>query len=229
MLGHDQETHYHYSLVARPPIRRELLALLGVSHVFKLHPVTGSPEVRPLEPGQLDRELRALEPQRLRPLTGIAHPGVQASMAIAELAPPLPRAFLVYDVTPAVQAEFEQELSPRLLDGVLATASHRLPLAPARLLRYDAEYVTVEATATRDAVLVLGDLHHPFWSATVDGRPADIRPALHLFRGVRLAPGTHRVDFICRVPGMTAAVVASLFTVALGTVLFLQCRRRADF
>lgn len=228
-LNQSNSTYYHYTVIARPPIRQDLLALLGVSHLVKLHPITGPDVVESIEPDQLDREVAALEPRRLRPLTGIAHPGVHASTAIAELAPPLPRAFLVYDVSPAVQAEFEQELSPRLLDGALATASHRLPLAPARLLRYDAEHVTVEATASRDAVLVLGDLHHPFWTATVDGRPADILPALHLFRGVRLAPGIHRVDFTCRVPGMTAAVVASLFTVALGTVLFLRCRRRADF
>jgi hypothetical protein len=44
-------------------------------------------------------------------------------------------------------------------------------------------------------VLVTSDLLVPGWSGAVDGRPQDIFRANHLFRGLLVPAGTHRVSF----------------------------------
>jgi uncharacterized membrane protein YfhO len=150
-------------------------------------------------------------------------------MAIAEMAHPLPRAYLAYGVTPDAVPEFRRELSPRVLAGAIQTQSHRFPIAPATITRYEPERVTVEIEADREAVLVLGDLHHPFWTAMVDGKPAPIFPALHLFRGVTVPPGRHRVEFTCRVPYLATSAAVSLLIGIAGAALFLWCRRHQDF
>ena len=224
-LGHDNETYFHHTVVARPPLRADLLGLLGVEHVIKLNPVVSKEVVAPLAPGQLDREIAALGPARIRPLDGVAQPGISASLAVADLVPALPRVWLAEAVTPEAMAEFQHELSPRLADGAVLTRSHRFPLAPATLLRYETERVTVSVEARSEAVLVLGDLHHPFWTATLDGAAAEVFPALHLFRGVRVPPGRHEIEFRCRVPYQRAAVALSLFVVAAGATLWWRSER----
>lgn len=224
-LGHSNETYYHHTIIARPPLRAELLDLLGVTHVLKLHPVVSAEAVAPLAPGQVDREIAALRPVKLRRLDGIAEPGLQADLAVAELAHAMPRAWVVRDVTPRALAELQTELDPRLADGMLVTRSHRLPVGPATLVRYEAEHVTVTVETDREAVLVLGDLFHPFWSATLDGTPAEIFPALHVFRGVLIPPGRHAVEFRCRVPLQGASVALSLLVIATGAVFWARIGR----
>ena len=66
----------------------------------------------------------------------------------------------------------------------------------ARIVVDEPERVEVEAVvADGPAYLVLADTFDPGWSATVDGRPAPIRPAIIAFRAVFLSPGVHRVAF----------------------------------
>jgi len=213
-LGHANETYYHHTVIARPPLRADLLDLLGVSHVIKLHPVVSTEVVAAVAPGQLDREIAALRPVRGRPLEGIAEPGIQAALAVVELPRASPRAWVVRDVTPDAMAELQRELNPRLSEGAVLTRSHRFPIGPATLTRDAPERVTVTVDTSREAVLVLTDLFHPFWTATLDGAPTEIFPALYLFRGVRIPPGRHEVDFQCRVPGQPIAVALSLLAVA---------------
>jgi hypothetical protein len=55
--------------------------------------------------------------------------------------------------------------------------------------------VEAVATSTVDGLLVLHDIYYPGWIAEVDGKPVPIRRANHLFRGIELPAGTHRVTF----------------------------------
>lgn len=224
-LGQSNETYYHYTIIARPPLHAELLDLLGVSHVIKLHPVVSTEIVAPLAPGQLDREIAALHPARVRPLDGIAQPGIQAALAVVDLPHALPRAWAAHGVTRGAMAEFQRELSPHIAGGAVLTRSHRFPIIPATVVRYEPERVTVTVETEGEAVLVLGDLFHPFWTATLDDKPTEIFPALHLFRGVRVPPGRHEVDFRCRVPYQAASIAVSLLVVAGGAVLWWRNER----
>jgi hypothetical protein len=214
-LGHTNEIYYHYTIIARPPLKADLLQLIGVGHVIKLHPVVSTEVVAPVALMQVDREIAALKPVRIRPLRGVVEPGLEADPAVAELPRAAPRAWIVRDVTPDAMAEFQRELAPRLTEDALLTRSHRFPIAGATLTRYEPERVTVSVETDREVVLVLGDLFHPFWTASLDGTPTQIFPALHLFRGVRVPAGHHEVEFHCRVPGQTIAVALS-FLAAIG-------------
>jgi Bacterial membrane protein YfhO len=65
----------------------------------------------------------------------------------------------------------------------------------ARIVLDAPEEVVVETRVAAPALLVLGDTFYPGWHATVDGVATPILRADHAFRGVRLAPGRHRVRF----------------------------------
>ena len=65
----------------------------------------------------------------------------------------------------------------------------------ARLVRYTNTEVIVEVDAPLDEILVLNDVWHPWWRATVDGVATEILKANVIFRGVLVPRGHHTVRF----------------------------------
>src|SRR3954452_16876138 len=65
----------------------------------------------------------------------------------------------------------------------------------ARLLRYANTEIVVEVNSPSGGILLLNDVWHPWWRATIDGAQADIMHANVIFRAVELSPGKHSVRF----------------------------------
>jgi hypothetical protein len=65
----------------------------------------------------------------------------------------------------------------------------------ARLVRYRDTEVVVEADAPSGGIVVLNDVWHPWWSATIDGVETEIMRANAIFRAVVVPPGKHNVRF----------------------------------
>ncbi len=123
----------------------------------------------------------------------------------------LPKAWLVPSVI--VVADKQQQLSiltnpafdPRRLAFVESQPS--LPMLPldspvpetlgaVSVARYENERIVLEATPTRNALLVVGEKYYKGWIARVDGIKAEIHPVDHVLRGVYLTPGAHKVEFV---------------------------------
>jgi hypothetical protein len=217
-LGYTNSQIYAYTLINRPPLDANLLRLLGVDRVLHLYPARGAYEIEDRSPALAEDAVTRLQPTRLRAISSPdAEPGPRP-MFLADLPAPLPRAFLVPRVRSEQSFEFESELSPRVDATAVHTASLHLPFAPAMIARYEPEHVNVQVSGPEDATLVLTDLYHPFWRASVDGQPAPMKPALFLFRGVSVPAGTHQVAFTCHVPNGRFMLALSLLS-ALGSVV----------
>jgi hypothetical protein len=65
----------------------------------------------------------------------------------------------------------------------------------ARLVRYANTEVVVEVTAPGGGILLLNDVWHPWWRASVDGVDAEILKANVMFRAVVVSRGRHLVRF----------------------------------
>jgi hypothetical protein len=65
----------------------------------------------------------------------------------------------------------------------------------ARLLRYANTEVVVEVEAPAGGVLLLNDVWHPWWRASVDGADAEILKANVIFRAVVCPRGHHEIRF----------------------------------
>src|SRR5262249_61458746 len=61
----------------------------------------------------------------------------------------------------------------------------------ARLLRYANTEVVVEVEAPAGGVLLLNDVWHPWWQASIDGAAAEILKSAVMFRPVGCQPGPH--------------------------------------
>ena len=91
--------------------------------------------------------------------------------------------------------------------------------APAEIVRDELHRVDVEATLDAPGMLVLADSYYPGWRALVDGEEVESRPVNHLFRGVPLDAGSHRVRFEYRPLSVLAGGVIS--ALGIGTLIAL--------
>ena len=98
-----------------------------------------------------------------------------------------------------------------------------------QLLRFDADYLRLEARASQNALLFLADLIYPGWIAYVDGKETPIYRANYLFRAVYVPAGQHTVEFVYRPRsfrlGVLITLLASLATVGTLAWLCLWPRR----
>jgi hypothetical protein len=69
------------------------------------------------------------------------------------------------------------------------------PASQVSLAAYTNAVVDIDVTAAENGFVVLNDIWHPWWRATVDGRPVPIFKANVLFRAVEVEKGRHRVRF----------------------------------
>lgn len=128
------------------------------------------------------------------------------NLYVDPLAAPRARMVSCARAVPTVDAAFTrvQEVDPDaevMLEGLEADAgcgetrgaAVELPAAPARVLDYTNQAVSVRAQGP--GTLVLADTWYPRWRATVDGAPAEILRADVNFRGVVLPAGAHDVAF----------------------------------
>ena len=77
----------------------------------------------------------------------------------------------------------------------LERADHTSPVVPGRVDTWRRNQVVVTVDAPGDGLVVVRELFHPGWTATVDGRPAHVVPVDGWARGVLVGPGPHRIVF----------------------------------
>jgi hypothetical protein len=87
---------------------------------------------------------------------------------------------------------------------------------PAELVHLSPNRLLV--TATGPGLLVLSEVFHPGWQATVDGEPAEIVAANAVLRGVYLGEGIHRVEMVYRPWAVPAGAFLSLAALAFWLV-----------
>ena len=165
-----------------------------------------------------------------------------ASFVIFENPNPLPRAFIVHQVSEGHQTPIDIGASPLAVatsdDPVLIAEarSHGLLDAPARgptnteqaeITRYDHTRVEISANVTQTGVLVLNDAWHPNWRVWVDGAEQHLGEVNETFRGVLLAPGKHVVEMRYAPRTFTIGKILSIFGLA-SMLLIVLFRRRID-
>jgi hypothetical protein len=114
----------------------------------------------------------------------------------------LPRVLLVGDWK---AADFDKLIAEGWPADTDATKTALLPFTPpeqpaaasgsARLVRYANTEVIIEVDTPTGGLLVLNDVWHPWWRATVNGRGREILRANVIFRGVFVPAGKSTVRF----------------------------------
>jgi hypothetical protein len=142
----------------------------------------------------------------------------------------LPRAFLVgKSVVISSSDERLRFLSDPTFDAraVVALESGSpggtdLPSGVVRITDRKPGFYSLQTECGGDAYLVLTETSYPGWEATVDGAPAEILAADHVFQAVRLPAGRHDVQFRfrARLLPLGFALAATALLIPLGCAAF---------
>ncbi|MGE5352131.1 MAG: YfhO family protein, partial [Acidobacteriota bacterium] len=102
--------------------------------------------------------------------------------------------------------------------------------ASAVVTSYKDEHITIQAKATGNNFLFLGDAYYPNgWEAYIDGKETRIYRTNHAFRGIVVPEGTHKVEFIFAPVSFKVSQIISLSLsslVILGIILGLILNKR---
>ncbi len=148
-----------------------------------------------------------------------SQPGKPIAFQIFENLELMPRAFVVGNVAECADLETQEridqleKLNPRetvQLERDVLPDGARSEYRPAKIDEYKADRVTVSVELEASGYLVLADLYHPGWKATVDGEAIEILPADLALRAVPLDAGSHVVEFSYECPGQKAGLTVSL-------------------
>lgn len=101
-------------------------------------------------------------------------------------------------------------------------------LAMVEYRRPDSDHIECTVMTDRNGYLRIIESWDPGWSATVDGKPAPIVPALDALIAVPIGPGRHEVRLIYRTPGAAIGQAVSILSLALLCILMWKAsvRRR---
>ena len=107
-------------------------------------------------------------------------------------------AWQIADFDDMIKTGVWPDIDPRhtvLLEEAPQGVTQHLSGGTARIARYHNTEIIIDADTPSGGILVLNDIWHPWWQATVDGVPAEILKANVVFRAVVLGPGKHKVRF----------------------------------
>jgi Bacterial membrane protein YfhO len=83
-------------------------------------------------------------------------------------------------------------------------------LESARITSYTSQEVKIDASLSREGILVLNDSDYPGWIAEIDGRGARWFTANYLFRGILVPKGRHQIRFLYKPKSFYTGLFISL-------------------
>jgi hypothetical protein len=198
---------------AGPPLARTQEAI--ESRTLRIAQLAGASRVVIRGPGDFDEDSGA------PPLRGAR---------VVQTPEPFPRAILLFEtvVVPPKSAlgllldpSFDPSRTAIVEEGSAWTARPADRAASVTLVERTPSRVTLLTRAASESFLVLFDAYSEGWAVTVDAAANRVLATDVCFRGVRLAPGTHRVVFSYRPPGLRDGLLLG----ALGLVLLAAVAR----
>ena len=113
----------------------------------------------------------------------------------------------------------------KIVSGMSTTES---PIVEYR--RPDSDNIECTVTTGRNGYLRIIESWDPGWSATVDGLPVPVVPAMDALLAVPIASGKHEVRFIYRTPGALAGQAISIISLTLlGILMWIAPHTRHHF
>ena len=87
-----------------------------------------------------------------------------------------------------------EAVADKTFEGVLKAAASQDSTSRVKLVSYMSDNLKYDVNSSKGGVIVFSEVYYPGWTATVDGRPAELGRVNYLLRAVNVAPGRHTVE-----------------------------------
>lgn len=160
---------------------------------------------------------------------------------LEEFSDTLPRAFLVGQfihgrIPHLLNTYYDPNFDP--LTEVLLDENENITWTPnnkfsgqVERIEYAPNRVSIETNQNSEGMLVLLDTYFPGWQVEVDGKPDQIFRANYFYRGVKLSPGPHKIEFSYIPEGFKTGARISLLTLVfiLSGLIFFRFKKSREF
>ncbi len=183
----------------------------------------------------VDERTYAVEPVPLDPALRLVHSG---DLKVYRVLTDRPKVYLARDWQ--ATAFPDQAVRTMAQGRVVVDRQPGFPAGPSwvyagesvRVERPRPEELVVRVRTVRPALLVFGEAYFPGWTASLDGRPVELRRVNYLFQGVEVPAGDHEVVFsyqprTLRLGLLVSGVSLGAWVVALGLTVAVGRRNGA--
>ncbi len=84
--------------------------------------------------------------------------------------------------------------------------------AQVSVTKYEPQRIELVTRNAQPGFLVLSEIYYRGWEAWIDGQRVPVERVNHVLRGVSVAPGSHRIEFVFRSPGFRNGIRYSLLS-----------------
>jgi len=87
----------------------------------------------------------------------------------------------------------QEAVADERFKSVLGEAVAQDTLSRVTIKAYEPNELTYEVQTGKGGVVVFSEIYYPGWTATVDGKPAEVGRVDYILRALRVSPGKHEV------------------------------------
>ncbi|WP_071147707.1 YfhO family protein [Bacteroides ihuae] len=126
--------------------------------------------------------------------------------------------------TAIVDASFKDKLK-----GI--TNSYKDSLSAVRLTNYKPNHLVYETSSSKDGIVVFSEIYYPGWTATIDGKPAEIARANYILRAMNIPAGKHTIEmaFDPKSIHVTESIAYAGLALLLVGIILLLLKYRKNF
>lgn len=115
-----------------------------------------------------------------------------------------------------------EAVADKKFENILKTAVPQSGTSVARLVSYSSNALKYDVNSDKGGIMVFSEIYYPGWTATVDGKKAEIGRVNYILRALNVAPGRHTVElgFKPQSVAATETTAYAAYAVLLMAILF---------
>ena len=108
-----------------------------------------------------------------------------------------------------------EAVADKRFEPMLKAAARQDSTSRVKLVSYMSNSLKYDVSSAEGGVIVFSEVYYPGWTATVDGKPADLGRVNYLLRAVNVAPGKHTVELTFHPKSVTATETVAYVSYAV--------------